>query len=139
MAARNPAFARYLRRIVPLAVGYLASVAFASWILPKNAPADALTVALALVPGLAAIGWLWAMARLLIELEDEYLRMLEVRKMIVATGFALAVSSVWGLLELFSPEIPRLPVFYIFPIWCVGLAIGSVFNKLSIGDAGNCP
>lgn len=137
---RNPAFRRYLGRIVPITLAYLASIALATWIIPDDAPANAVTIGLAILPGLAVVGWIWAMGRLLVELDDEYLRMLEVRKMIVATGVTLAVTSVWGILELYSPEVPRLPVFFVFPIWCVGLALGQVFNRLTIGDGGgSCP
>ena len=137
---RNPAFRRYLGRFVPITVAYLASIALATWIIPDDAPANALTIGLAILPGLAVVGWIWAMGRLLIELDDEYLRMLEVRKMIVATGVTLALTSVWGILELYSPDVPRLPVFFVFPLWCIGLALGQVFNRLTLGDSGaTCP
>ena len=137
---RNPAFRRYLGRFVPITVAYLASIALATWIIPNDAPANALTIGLAILPGLAVVGWIWAMGRLLIELDDEYLRMLEVRKMIVATGVTLALTSVWGILELYSPEVPRLPVFFVFPLWCLGLALGQVFNRFTLGDGGgSCP
>lgn len=136
---RNPAFRRYLRRFVPITFAYLASIALATWIISDDAPANALTIGLAILPGLAVVGWIWAMGRLLVELDDEYLRMLEVRKMIVATGVTLALTSVWGILELYSPEVPRLPVFFVFPMWCVGLALGQAFNRLTLGDGGsNC-
>lgn len=138
--SRNPAFRRYLRRFVPITLAYLASIALATWIIPDDAPANALTIGLAILPGLAVVGWIWAMGRLLVELDDEYLRMLEVRKMIVATGVTLALTSVWGILELYSPEVPRLPVFFVFPLWCIGLALGQVFNRLTLGDSGaTCP
>ena len=110
----------------------------ASWLIPDNAPASALTIAIALLPGLAVIGWLWAMARLLVELDDEYLRMLEIRKFLVATGFTLAITSTWGLLELFSPAVPKLPVFFVFPLWCLGLFVGQIVNRRSYGDQGPC-
>ena len=134
-----PAYRTYVRRFVPITVAYLASIALATRIIPDNAPADATTIGLAILPGLCVLGWIWAMGRLLVELQDEYLRMLEVRKMIVATGLTLAVSSVWGILELYSPEVPKLPVFFVFPLWCVGLAVGQVVNRLTLGDgSGNC-
>ena len=70
---------------------------------------------------------IWAMARLLIELDDEYLKMLEIRKSLAATGVVLAVASVWGILELYT-DVPRLPVFFIFPLWCGGLVVGQLWN-----------
>ena len=85
---------------------------------------------------LAAIG---AIGRFVAEIPDEYLRMLEVRKIIVATGVTLAITSVWGLLELYSDTLPRLPVFYVFPIWCGGLFVGQLVNRFAFGDEGDCP
>ncbi|MNC94268.1 hypothetical protein D3C83_110810 [compost metagenome] len=53
--------------------------------------------------------------------------MLEIRKSLAATGVVLAVASVWGILELYT-DVPRLPVFFIFPLWCGGLVVGQVWN-----------
>ncbi len=101
----------------------------ASFAIPDGAGANAWTVAIAVLPGLAIVGVIWAMGRLLIELSDEYLRLIEVKKSLIATGFALAVSSVWGLLEFYT-DVPRVPIFFVFPIWCFGLALGSLWTKV---------
>ncbi|MFC0205133.1 hypothetical protein [Novosphingobium soli] len=137
--SRNPAYRRYTRRMMPLSLLYVAAIALASWLVPDNAPASALTIALALLPGLAVLGWIWAMGRLLVELDDEYLRVLEVRKFLVATGVTLAVCSVWGILELFSPFVPRMPVFLVFPLWALGLWVGQAYNRLTLGSGAGCP
>lgn len=134
-SARNPAYRRYLRRMLPISIAYVAAVALASRLVPDHAPASVATVSLALVPGMAVLGWIWAMARLLVELDDEYLRLLEIRKFLVATGVMLAVTSIWGLLE-FHTDVPRLPVFFAFPIWCAGLVVGQIVNRLTLGDGG---
>jgi hypothetical protein len=139
MKRKNPAYIRYTRRMLPLSVLYVAAIALATRLVPDNAPASALTVGLALLPGLAVLGWIWAMGRLLVELDDEYLRVLEVRKFLVATGVTLAICSMWGILELFSPFVPKMPVFLVFPLWAVGLFIGMVFNRLTMGADGGCP
>jgi hypothetical protein len=138
-ATKNPAYRRYTRRMLPLSVLYAAAIMLASWLVPDNAPADALTIGLALLPGIAVVGWIWPMGRLLVELDDEYLRMLEVRKFLVATGVALSVCGVWGILELFTPEVPRMPVFLVFPLWCAGLLVGMIVNRLTLGDDAGCP
>jgi hypothetical protein len=137
-ATQHPAIRRYTRRIVPITFAYVGAIALATALVPDNAPANAVTIGLALLPGMAALGWLWAMGRLLIELDDEYLRMLEVRKFLVATGATLAITSVWGVLELFSPEVPRLAVFFVFPMWCIGLTLGQLVNRFAFGDQGGC-
>lgn len=134
-----PANRTYIRQFIPITVAYLASIALATWVIPDDAPADVLTISLAILPGLCVLGWLWAMGRLLVELQDEYLRMLEVRKMIIATGLTLAVTSIWGILELYSPEIPQMPVFFVFPMWCLGLAAGQIVNRITMCGGAGCP
>ncbi len=136
--AANPAQRRYVGRMIPISLAYIATVMLASWIIPDDAAATPLTVAVALVPALATSGFIWAMARYIAELTDEYVRMLEIRKMLVATGLTLALASGWGILELFT-DVPRVPLFYVFPVWCLGLAVGTLVNKLTIGDGGPCP
>lgn len=135
---RSPAYRRYFRRHIGFTVVYVTAIALASWLVPDDAGPSVGPVLLALLPGLAVIGWIWAMGRLLVELDDEYMRMLEVRKFIIATGITLAVVSVWGIIELYT-TVPRLPVFFVFPLWCAGLGIGSIANRLSFGhDTGSC-
>lgn len=123
----NAAYRRYLRRFLPASGLYVLAIALATWLIPDDAPADALTVGIALLPGFGMLLMIWAMGRLLVELDDEYLKMLEIRKALAATGVALAVASVWGILELYT-DVPRLPVFFMFPIWCAGLVVGQVWN-----------
>lgn len=139
--ARNPAAARYIRRMALIAAAYVAGIMLASVTIDRAAPLGPLTIGLALIPGLAMLAAIWAMGRFLADLTDEYLRMLEVRKFIIATGVTLAITSVWGLLELYSESLPRLPVFYVFPIWCGGLFVGQIVNRFAFGDddAGGCP
>ncbi len=141
--ARNPAITRYNTRMAAIMVVYIAGIVLASCVIDRDAPLGPLTITLALIPGLAIVAAIGAIGRFLTELADEYLQMLEVRKVIVATGFTLAVTSVWGLLELYSDSLPRLPVFYVFPLWCGGLFVGQIANYFWAGgdddDAGVCP
>lgn len=135
---RHPAYRRYTRRMVVLSLAYIAGIMLAARLLPDDVPPSAGPVLVALVPGLAVLGFIWAIGRLLVELDDEYLRLLEVRKFIVATGVLLALASVWGILELFT-TVAAVPVFYAFPVWCLGLAIGALYNRLTLGVDGGCP
>lgn len=136
-APRQSAKSRYIRVHIALSIAYIALVALASYFVPDDAAPTPGVIIWALLPGLVVIGWIWNMGRYLTEMEDEYLRMLEVRKALVATALTLSVSGGWGLIELFA-EVPKLPVFFIFPIWCLGLAVGQMVNKLTLGDGGDC-
>lgn len=134
----NPAQRRYIGRMIPVSIAYVAAIFAASAIIPKGATATPLTVGIALVPGLAILGFIWAIGRYFTELKDEYVRMLEVRKALVATGLTLALTATWGILELYT-DVPRIPLFWVFPVWCIGLGVGALFNRLTLGDSGACP
>ena len=135
MAQRHPAYRRYKQRSMLGAATYIATTGIATLLIPDNAPPSLGPIALSIVAGAGVLVWIWATARYLIEIDDEYQRMLQVRAMLVATGVTFAVTSMWGMVELFTTA-PRLPVFFVFPIWCVGLMIGGLVNKMTMGDAG---
>ena len=137
MIPRSPAMRRYFWTHLLLTLIYLALVLLVSWLLPDNAEPTPMVIGLALLPGLVVLGWVWNMAQLLIGMEDEYLRMLEVRKMLWATAITLSICGGWGIVELFS-TVPRLPIFFIFPIWCIGLGVGQLINRLTLGHGGAC-
>ena len=133
----NPAQRRYLGRMVIVSITYVAAIFLASTLLPKGSAATPATIAIALVPGLAVSGFIWALGRYFTELDDEYLRLLEIRKALVATALTLAFTSSWGILEIYT-DVPRVSLFWVFPVWCAGLGAGALFNRLTLGDAG-CP
>lgn len=135
-AGRNPAYRAYFRRMMISSLLYMAAVFAAASLLHHRAPVSLPTIVIALLPGLAVLFMIYAIGRLMIELDDEFLRMLVIRQALVATGITLAITSVWGMLETFT-DLPRLEVFWVFPIWCMGLAAGAIFNKITLG-AGGC-
>ena len=130
MNSKSPATRRYIQIHLVLSVLYIALVLLASWFIPDDAPPTPGVILFALLPGLVVLGWIWNMGTYLFALEDEYLRMLETRKALVATALTLAICGGWGLVELFA-TVPRLPVFFVFPIWCLGLAAGQLVNRLT--------
>ncbi|MFN3864758.1 MAG: hypothetical protein ACK4RT_10810 [Erythrobacter sp.] len=136
MSARTPAMRRYFAVHIGLSVLYIALVGFASLFIPDDAAPTPGVIMFALLPGLVVLGWIWNMGVLLVTMEDEYLRMLEVRKMLWASAITLSICGGWGLVELFA-TVPRLPVFFVFPIWCVGLALGQLINRLTLGASGD--
>lgn len=127
---KNPAYRRYMARLFGAAVVYVGAVFLASRLIPDHAHASPGIIAVALIPGAATLAMIWAIARLFVELDDEYLRMREVRKAMIATGLLLSLASVWGLLELMT-DVPRVPVFYVFPVWSTGLAVGGLWNRIA--------
>ena len=41
----------------------------------------------------------------------------------------------WGFLENFH-LVPHVDAFYVAVLWFVGLGIGSVYNRISLGTSG---
>lgn len=87
------------------------------------APAVRWTLALPLA--LSTLGAVWAIARYLIEEDDEYLRLRQTQAVLGATGLTLAVYTLWGYLAAFGLA-SELRAYDIFPVFsgCWLLAIG---------------
>ncbi len=134
---RDQAMRRYTRRMIVAATLYTVAIIAAATLLHDRSSLSAKAVVLALLPGAGVLMMIYAIARMMIELSDEYIRMLVVRQALVATALTLSVTSVWGLLELYT-NVPQLPIFWVFPLWCMGLGIGAIFNRVTTGSAG-CP
>lgn len=120
------AFARYIRRVVPLIVANVVTVIAAITIQREWHPAGVWAVLVALLPAPPLIGFVWAMGRLLVEESDEYLRMIHARRALFATGVMLVVSTVWGLLEG-SGLAPHAPAYSAFILWNLGLLLAPLF------------
>lgn len=119
----------YMRRFVPMMTIYVLLLFGAVWLGKAYHPTGLAAVALAILPALPLIGVVWAMGRLIIEESDEYLRSLTIRQILIATGFMLSVTSIWGFLES-ADQVPHLPLYWAFILWCFGLAVGSLVNGL---------
>lgn len=123
----DPAFRAYLRRFFPTMAIYVVLVFVSTWLIDAMRPAGPLLWTIAILPALPLMGVFWIIGMLLIELRDEYVRMLEIRKALVATGFAMSAASAWGFLEVYA-DAPHLPLFWVPILWFGGLALGSLVN-----------
>ena len=119
----------YVRRFIPMMLLYLLVLFGVVWLNDRFAPTGPLAALLAILPALPLVGVVWALGRLLVEETDEYLRSLTVRQFMIATGFMLCVTSIWGFLDAFG-QVPHVPMYWAFIIWCVGLGVGSFINEL---------
>ncbi len=130
MARTNTVARRYVRRIAVATACYLATLALAVRFVGPGDVTGALAILLAALPGIAVLGMFWAVARLLIEQTDEYLRKLLVGQILVATALTLSVVTMWGFLENFR-LVPHVDAFYIAILWFFGLGVGAVVNALA--------
>lgn len=134
-ALRSPAWKRYNWRAVWLSLAYAIFLIAAVYGFKHRLIPGALTYPVAILPALPIIGLFAAMGRYLVEEQDEYVRMLMVRQTLWASGFALSGATIWGFLESFD-LVGHVDGYYIVIAWYFGLGIGSVVNKLTLGDGG---
>ena len=135
---KSPAMRRYVIRIAALMSFYLVALLGASFAFRANLVSGPPAYALAVLPALPIIGVFWAVMRLLVEEPDEFIKMLLVRQSLIATGFCLTIMTVWEFLQNFDLVPPGNGGFGAAFFWFVGLGVGALYNKLTIGTAGSC-
>ena len=135
---RSPAVRRYMFRVAGLMGAYIGALFGVTHAFRQELVSGPAAYALAIVPALPIIGVFWAVMRLLVEEPDEFLRMLLVRQALVATGFCLTIMTVWEFLVNFDLVAPGNDGFGAAFFWFVGLAVGGLYNRITLGTAGSC-
>ncbi len=133
---RSPAIRRYVARLLTLMSFYLVALFVAVRAFRADAVSGAAAYALAILPALPVIGVFWAVMRLLVEEPDEFIRLLHVRQCLFATGFCLTIMTIWEFLQNFELVPPGNGGFGAAFFWFIGLGVGAVYNRLTIGTAG---
>ena len=132
---RRAAQRRYVKRVAIFSSLYLAVFAIQVAVLNRGDAPIALRAGLGVLPGLAVIGIFWSIGRLIVEEQDEFIRMLIVRQALIATGFALGVATIWGFLEL-ARVVPHLDAYWVAVVWFFGQFVGAVSNRMTYGSWG---
>lgn len=126
---------RYLTRMALVMAFYLLTLFVAENQIDDRGLTGPLAALLALLPGLSFAGVIWIFGALIVEEQDEFFRLLYVRQGLIATGVSFTLAAVWGYLETYRIVDPV--VAYWWPtIWCFGIAIGGVANKIKYGTFG---
>ncbi|GAA0268898.1 hypothetical protein GCM10009127_05950 [Alteraurantiacibacter aestuarii] len=132
---KTPEMRRYYVRMgISMAI-YLVSLFSADWLIEQQQVAGPLAYLLAAIPGLCLASIFWILVRLVTEQTDEFLRLLLVRQIMVATGIALTAAAVWGFLEQYM-LVGHVTAYWWPTIWCFATAIGGIYNKFTMGTAG---
>ena len=127
--AYSPAQRRYNRRVLLLSIAYAVLLFIAVYLLSRGLVQGPLAYVVGILPALAVSGFFWFMGRYLIEETDEYLRMLQTRQLLIATGIALTAATIWGFLEGFE-LVPHV-VGYVWPIvWLGSLGAAACLRTL---------
>jgi hypothetical protein len=127
----SPAQRRYNKRVILLSLAYALALFGAVWLFRfGHAPGGPARWLLALLPALPIVGIFAAMGRYLGEESDEYLRMVEVRKALIATGLTLAITTCLGFLQSFD-LVPRIDFYWVAILWFGGLGVGGCVQRLA--------
>ena len=127
---RSLALRRYNRAIIGLSLAYAGALIGANVVFKGNVPSGLLAYLVAVVPALPIIGMFAAIGRYLNEEQDEYVRVLAVRKSLIASAFALSIATAWGFLESFD-VVGHIDSYYIAVLWFGGLGVGECVNRLT--------
>lgn len=127
---------RYLRRIGNSTAIYVASLLAAKYLISRDLVEGPVVWILGLIPGLAVVGIFYAIAMLIIEQKDEFIRMLIVRQTLIGTAVALSISTVWGFLENFG-LVAHVDAYWVAIIWFFGFGLGGFINRISHGTWGD--
>lgn len=126
---------RYLARMAITMAFYLITLFLAEHLIEDRGVTGWLAAVLASLPGLSFAGVIWVFGALIIEEQDEFFRMLYVRQGLIATAISFTLAAIWGFLETYKIVDP-VAAFWWPTIWCFGLGIGGIFNKLKYGTYG---
>ncbi|WP_374407555.1 hypothetical protein [Pelagerythrobacter sp.] len=116
----SPAMSRYTRRFLVGTFGYVLGLGIAIWLHDRGVVSGGGTFAIALLPVLPIFGMIWAMARYMIEEDDEFLRHRAAMASLFGLGVVLAVGSFWGFLQTFGVT-PHVDAWWVFPVWAIGM------------------
>ena len=133
--AAGEAQRRYVKRVAIFSSLYLATFALMTFLDQEVDLPFAVRVMIGVLPGLAVSGIFWAIGRLIVEEQDEFMRMLIIRQSLIASGLALTSASVWGFLEA-ADIAPHVDAYWFAIIWFFGLGVGAVFNRIQYGTWG---
>ena len=134
---KSPAVRRYSIRLAILMSLYVILILTAGWVFRHSDIAGIPAYALAIAPARPIIGVFWGVMRLLVEESDEFVRMLQVRQCLFATGFCLTVVTVWQFLQNYELVPLGNGGFGAAFFWFVGLGLGAVYNKITMGTMDN--
>ena len=126
--ATSSAMRAYNRRMIFASFAYVALLLGGVTIARYYAPPAAVRVLLAVAVAAPILFMIRAMARLLREERDEYLRMRLVEQTLISTGIVLAVATIYGFLNAFDLA-PRVDAYWAVPLWGVSLGIARMLQR----------
>lgn len=94
---------RYTKRIIVFITLYLfILVGGLSWTNSANPPDQTIAAILAVLTALPIIGVFWTIFRLLVEMDDEYQRLLMAKQILLGTAITLGIATIWQFLNTYG-------------------------------------
>jgi len=126
---------RYIYRLTAAMTLYVVALVGVNYWFGHAPPTGALAYVAAILPAVPIAGVFVVIGRLFMEMRDEYVQMLLVRQSLIATGFALSITTAWGFLEGFG-LVGHVAGYYAAVLWFAGLGVGGCMNALIERRAG---
>ncbi len=120
----STAMTRYNRRMLIVSGLYVVGLLGAVWAQDTLQPSGPLAYLIAFAPSVGVLAMVWAMARLLVEETDEYLRYRTIRSYLFGLGTLLTLATIWGFFEQFA-LVPHVPTWVAVPVFAIGMGIAS--------------
>lgn len=117
------AYRRYISVLIPAMTLYSVSVFAAVYLIKNEIVAWPIPYFVALIPGLAAMVFMWAHFRFIRE-TDEFHRKVQTEAMMWGIGALLSVAMTWGMMSMFT-DFPELPFFYAIPIFYAAYGVAA--------------
>jgi hypothetical protein len=113
-------------------ITYVLSLGIVFYSLRIHNPSQSTVIALATIPAVAVMAMIIVLGLFINGLEDDFQRFVLQQAVIGATGCVLAVTSVFGSLEMFT-HLPHLPMFLIFPMFWFFFGLCAAMARLKYG------
>jgi len=118
---------RYMWSILGGSLGYAGALIGVTFALKSISGPLSLKISLSVIPGIFVLYMLHAIWRF-VKNVDEAQRYFFTQSLMFATFTVLALSGVWGLVEMLVEEVPRVPVFWVFPVFFGALGLSTCFG-----------
>ena len=115
---------RYFALLVPAMLVFMSSTLGIVWADDTLALPSAAPYALTVVPIAALLSTYWALWRFITEI-DEFLRLIQIKSIIIGLMAVMMVITGWGLMELYA-DAPALGIFWLNPLFWVAYAIAAL-------------
>ncbi len=114
----------YVRRVIPTMILYMTLIVALPFLIAWWRPTGPALWLIALLPAFPLSAVFWFYGRFFVEMRDEYIRLLEIKKALIATGIVMIAATAWGFLESYAGA-PHLPLFAVPLAWFPCLGIGA--------------